>query len=144
VHDGSAVLWFGNSSLPAEDLLARHQAEWGTMLVVEAPIADALAWRIVDGALVARQVMAPTLSATSFAADGVASVTLSGLPEGCDVLVMLQRPVPLPSATGPLLLQQEGVTSGSITLTSDKAGQMRITVTCGLEYAPWEGTVEAV
>ncbi len=141
--DDGAIMWFGNSSLSGESLAERHPANAGTLLVVDAPITDQLAWRVVDGALVPRSLIPAVLDVATLPANGLAAATLTGLPEGAIVTVVRQAPGAMPQQAGPIVQGPVEVNGGAIGITSAVPGRLRITVTAGLAYAPWTGFVDA-
>ena len=89
-------------------------------------------FRLLGGEIIPRQVMAPTLSAASIVADGVAEVVISGLPDPCTVTV-----------TGVATLGPLEVTGGELRLTAEVAGELRVRVVAGVSWAPWMGCITA-
>jgi hypothetical protein len=87
---------------------------------------------VVDGALVERSAMAPAVSQASLAADGVDECVITGLPEGCTVSV--QGCVDLPSTV---------VTDGTLTITTTRAGMMRVLVRHDPAWKPWQVVLNA-
>ena len=96
--------------------------------------ASPFAFRLVDGAVVPRDAMpAPTVSATTIAADGVAEAVITGLPEPCRV-----------SVRGPANSTTIDVADGEIVLTSTVAGGIEVTVDAPPAYLAWRTIIHAV
>lgn len=134
VADAAGVVLYQASTVLAwADVLAHWHLPGGQQAVQLADwLADPSHWRVVDGALVERATMAPAVSATAIAADGLAEAVISGLPDPCTVRVAGPAPV------GPLT-----VSGGTLTLTASQAGAYRVRVTADPTHAPWEGTIDA-
>ena len=89
-------------------------------------------WRVVDGTLIERATMTPTVSAATIAADGIATATITGLPDPCVV-----------SIAGAVTAGPVQVTGGALTLASTQPGEIRIAVRADPTHKPWETTVHA-
>lgn len=89
-------------------------------------------YRIVDGEVVARDVMAPSVSATSIAADGEDACVIAGLPDPCTVAI-----------SGAVTAGPVDVVGGELVLTSTVPGAIHVRVTAGVQWRPWEVTIDA-
>lgn len=87
---------------------------------------------VSGGEVVPKITMTPTISATGFAANGVASVTISGLPNPCQVTI-----------TGVIAGGPEIVTDGEVVLTSDQPGDVIVSVRADPDHLPWSVTIHA-
>jgi hypothetical protein len=88
---------------------------------------------VLAGAVVPRQTMTPSVSATTIASDGVAASTISSLPDPCSVTI-----------GGIVAAGPDTVTGGSIIITSDHPGDITITVSAAPAWLDWTGIVHAV
>jgi len=89
-------------------------------------------YRVVQGEVVARAVMAPSVSATTIAADGEEVCVIAGLPDPCLVVV-----------SGAVAAGLMDVTGGELALTSTVPGAIHVRVTANPVWKPWEGTIHA-
>ena len=88
--------------------------------------------RVEGGAVVARAVMAPSVSALAVAADGEDACVIVGLPDPCIVVVAGAV------STGPV-----EVAGGELVLTSTVPGAIHVQVTAGVQWRPWEVSIDA-
>lgn len=103
------------------------------ILIVDQYIERIQDWRVVDGVLVERTTMAPTVSATTITADGTDACVITGLPTPCVVAV-----------SGVFTAPPTAVTDGMVTLTATAPGTLTIRVTADPAYKAWETTIHAV
>jgi hypothetical protein len=89
-------------------------------------------WRVVDGELVPRTVMAPSVSKASILPNGEDVCAISGLPDPCIVTI-----------AGAVTAGPVEITGGVLELTSTHAGAIEIEVRAGLVYSPWRTTINA-
>lgn len=99
----------------------------------DAVLAAPRSYRLLAGEIVPRAVMAPSISAASFAADGVAECVIAGLPDPCRVV--------LGGAAGNTTIDLPG---GTLTITSSEPGRITMRITADPTHAPWKGAVIAV
>jgi len=85
------------------------------------------------GTLAAKAAITPTVSATSFAADGTTTVTIAGLPDPCRVTI-----------SGVLWAGPTDVTGGSIDISSDVAGDLTVSVSAEPAWLSWSTILHAV
>lgn len=115
-----------------------NAAEWPlppgySIAMLTAPLPGPMRdYRVVNGAVVERAEMTPTVSAASFAADGLAQCVISGLPDPCRVTI-----------TGAVQAGPVEVAGGTLTLTSTQPGAIRVAVTADPTHKPWEATIHA-
>ena len=122
------------STLPPEWVLA-HWAlpPGGGIVVLPAPLdGPAEHYRVTDSALLLRDVMAPSVSATSIAADGEDACAIAGLPDPCTVAI-----------SGAVTAGPVEVVGGELVLTSTAPGAIHVRVTAGVQWRPWEVTIDA-
>jgi len=144
IHDAAgAIQWFGSTDGPAEAMAAWPLPAGLALLVVEAPISDALSWRIEDGALVARGVISPSVSTARIAADGVAESVVSGLPDPCTVTVSRQAPGAALHEAARLVHGPAPLAGGVLTVTTTEPGRLLIDVAAGLAWVPLRLVIDA-
>lgn len=106
-------------------------------IVIDSHPDDAIAYLqahyIVSGELTARATITPTVSASSFAADGTTTVTISGLPDPCRVTI-----------SGVLWAGPTDVTGGLIDISSDVAGDLTVSVSAEPAWLSWSTILHAV
>lgn len=129
-----AIRQLSASSRSWAEIAASWPVADGEVLV---PLATPLAgpqtaWRVVQGEVVPRAVMAPRVSAERIAADGEAECVISGLPVPC--VVAIGGAV----EAGPL-----DVTDGVLVLTSTVPGAILLRISAEPDYQPWEGVIHA-
>jgi hypothetical protein len=128
----TGVIWFV-MTLP--ETLAGYSGDpdyQGLVLPLDTVVASDTHY-VSDGALAARIAMTPTVSKTTLTADGTDAVTISGLPDPCTVAI-----------TGAISVAATTVTGGSITLTSNTVGAIRVRVTADPQYLAWSTDLNAV
>ena len=129
-----AILQQTRTTLEWDEVLAAWVLPEGQALVrTEGPLdGPPDHYRVVDEKVVARAVMAPSVSATSIAADGEDACVIAGLPDPCTVVVSGAV------STGPL-----EVAGGELVLTSTVPGAIHVQVTAGVQWRPWEVSIDA-
>ena len=107
----------------------------GLAVQIPPPPADLPAYQaahyVADGVVLERTEMAPTVSSTSIAADGVAVATIAGLPIPCTIAV--SGPVPHPATE---------LTEDAVDFTADVAGDYTISITA-TAFLPWSVVIHA-
>lgn len=98
-----------------------------------APIQDMRLYRVVDGEVVERATMAPTISVGEITADGADECGISGLPDPCTLALR-----------GAVTLAPTAVTGGSVAITSTVPGSITVQITADPVYKAWEATIHAV
>lgn len=134
-HAGGEVLGFGRWSAgqPAPAVppgLTRLDLTEAQYLAVQAA-PDA--YCVIAGAVQARTANPATLSASSFAADGVDDVTISAIPAGSRLRVI-----------GVVSLPWTAVTGGTAALTSTTPGRLLIEIRSPAPHLAWMGVADAV
>ncbi len=122
---------------PADDIplqgavegLTSAEVDLDTFLAISAAPAR---FRFVEGAVVERALMAPSMTATAIVADGNDAATISGLPDPCRVTIR-----------GVVQWGPDVITGGALILTSTVAGPISITVEADPDFAPWSAAVDA-
>lgn len=94
--------------------------------------ADLEGFRLSDGAVIPRETMAPDVSATSIAADGVAEAVVAGLPQPCRV-----------SIRGVAQWGPETVDDGEVVITSSLPGALEVRVEAPPSYRAWRTVIHA-
>lgn len=87
---------------------------------------------VIGAQLVAKVSMGLGLSATTFAADGAAEITISDIPVGAVATV-----------SGAISAGPEAITDGALILTSNVAGSILVTITAPPMYFDWSITLDA-
>jgi hypothetical protein len=107
----------------------------GLAVAIPPPPADLTAYQathyVADGVVVERTEMAPNVSTTSIAADGIAVATIAGLPNPCTLVV-----------TGPLAQAATEITDGAVEFTADVAGDYTLSITA-TAFLPWSVVIHA-
>lgn len=88
---------------------------------------------VLDGEVVARATMAPTISAADITADGADECGISGLPDPCTVALH-----------GAVTQAPTVVIGGNVTITSTVPGTITVQITADPVYQAWEATIHAV
>lgn len=132
---GAAI---GMGSCHSDDFVLQQPPDGGTHVKVTQEVAQQVlsepaAWYVAGGEVLARTLIAPTVSKTEIAADGVDTCEIAGLPDPCEVEIR-----------GPLSVPPTEVTGGSISLQVARSGTYTVTVRREPTYKPWKGTVRAV
>lgn len=107
--------------------------EGEVVVFTENPVERLTDWRVVDGVVVAREVLAPSVSTTTITADSMSECVISDLPDPCRVALQGLTTAPPTEVTG-----------GSITLTASTPGEIKVLVLADPTYKPWETTIHAV
>ena len=89
-------------------------------------------FRVVNGEVVERDNMAPTVSTATIAADGTATTVLGDLPDPCTVTI-----------TGAVTAGPVEVAGGALTLTSTQPGEIKVAVRADPTHKAWETTIHA-
>jgi hypothetical protein len=127
---GGAILGAGFCPVGQED--AQSAPDGATLVFVSEVPGDVRAgWFVRDGELVERDVMAPAVSTTAIAADGVAEAVVSGLPDPCTVTV-----------SGPLSATAT-VDGGELVFSAAAAGTYRLTFSREPTHRPWSTNIVA-
>lgn len=132
--ESGAVLQTTSSPWSTEQVLDAWQLPPGqaVLFVDHLPAFPFDQLRVVDGRLVERAAMTPTVSATHFAADGTAECVITNLPDPCVVTI-----------AGAVTAGPVGITGGTFTLTSTQPGAITVSVRADPAYKPWETTIHA-
>lgn len=106
-------------------------------IVIDTHPDDAIAYLqahyIVADVLTTRATITPTISASSFTADGTTTVTIGALPDPCSVTI-----------TGVLTAGPTDVTGGSIDISSDVPGDLTVSVSADPVWLSWSTILHAV
>jgi hypothetical protein len=94
---------------------------------------DGKDYRVVDGQVVERAIMTPSISQTTIGADGLDECVIWGLPDPCVV-----------EMRGAVTLVATEVTGGEITITATVLGALMVRVTADPTHKPWETVINAV
>jgi hypothetical protein len=139
-----AVLFCGECPMTQEEMTDAWAVQPGqTLAFSEVALGAPQGWRLQDGELVPRAAMAVTISAPSIAADGTDAAVLSGLPDPCEITIVRQPAGADRHQAGPTVYGPATIAGGSLTVTSTEAGRLRVHVTAGVLYVPWQGVVDA-
>lgn len=130
---GAILRSCGVAALVSDDELRTWAGPLEEVIFTDEMIKDQKLWRIVDGALVERETMEPTVSAFTIAADGLQTAVISNLPDPCYVIVRGIEGAPPSEVVG-----------GSITLTASTPGEINVLVLANPIYKPWETMIHAV
>jgi hypothetical protein len=87
---------------------------------------------VVESQIVPKVSMGLSVSTTSFAANGTAEATISGVPVGA-----------LATISGAVSAGPEAITDGTLTLTSNVAGSILVTISAPPMYFDWSITLNA-
>lgn len=88
---------------------------------------------VLNGAITAKTVLHPTVSKTTFSANGTDEVTIGKLPIGA-----------VASVSGAVTAGPETLTESELILTSTTTGSILVSITNGVPYLPWSTTLNAV
>lgn len=94
---------------------------------------DGATYHVVDGEVVERATMTPSVSLATIDADGEDESVVSGLPDPCTVQLR-----------GVVTAGPTTVTGGSVTITSTVPGTITVRVTSEPTHKAWETTINAV